>query len=63
MDVSIGDSAFAYCSSLTSVIYCGTQEQWDAISIGSDNTPLTNATLQALTNAFALLGIGIPEKM
>jgi arginyl-tRNA synthetase len=24
---------------------------------------LTNATLQALTNAFALLGIGIPEKM
>ena len=24
---------------------------------------LTNATLQALKNAFALLGIGIPEKM
>jgi len=24
---------------------------------------LTNATLQALTNAFALLGIGIPDKM
>ena len=41
---SIGKFAFYYCSSLTSVYYTGTAEQWAKISIGSNNTPLTNAT-------------------
>ena len=44
--VSIGSRAFYLCSGLTNVIYCGTQEQWDAIEIGNDNEDLTDATLQ-----------------
>ena len=44
--ISIGDCAFHYCNSLSEVIYCGTQEQWDAIEIGGDNECLTNANLQ-----------------
>ena len=42
----IGDYAFRDCNSLSNVTYCGTQEQWDAISIGEDNHELTGATLQ-----------------
>ena len=38
-------SAFEDCNSLTTVNYRGTQEQWEQISIGSDNTYLTNATI------------------
>jgi len=36
--------AFIDCSSLWHVLYKGTEEQWNAISIGSDNSYLTNAT-------------------
>ena len=42
---SIGSSAFYRCSSFTTVYYCGTESEWSAISIGSDNTSLTNATI------------------
>ncbi len=42
---TIGYSAFEYCSSLTDVYYSGTEEQWNKISIGSDNENLTNATI------------------
>ena len=42
---SIGTSAFEDCDKLTDVYYSGTQEQWAKISIGSTNTPLTNATI------------------
>ena len=42
---SIGSSAFSSGNKLTTVYYTGTEEQWSAISIGSDNTPLTNATI------------------
>ena len=41
---SIGDGAFYYCPSLKDVYYTGTEEQWNNISIGSNNSPLTNAT-------------------
>ena len=43
---SIGEGAFYVCSSLKNVYYCGTAEEWSSISIGLDNTPLTNATLE-----------------
>ena len=43
---SIGDWAFSGCTSLTNVTFCGSQEQWNNISISSGNTALTNATLQ-----------------
>ena len=39
---TIGWGAFYGCNSLTDVYYTGTEEQWNAISIGS-NDPLTNA--------------------
>ena len=42
---TIGDEAFRNCNSLTDVYYTGTEEQWNAISIGSNNTALTNATI------------------
>ena len=40
---SIGDWAFYGCSGLKTVLYTGTEEQWKAISIGSDNSALTSA--------------------
>ena len=39
---SIGGYAFEDCTGLTDVYYTGTQEQWNAIDIGSYNTPLTS---------------------
>ena len=41
---SIGSYAFYSCSKLKDVFYKGTEEQWNAISIGSGNNPLQNAT-------------------
>lgn len=41
----IEDSAFYGCGSLTDVYYTGTQEQWEQISIGKNNTYLQNATI------------------
>ena len=42
---SIGEYAFYQCSNLTSVYYKGNSSQWSSISIDSNNTPLTNATI------------------
>ena len=42
---SIGYGAFCDCSSLTDVYYGGSEAEWKAISIGSSNTPLTNAKI------------------
>ena len=42
---SIDTNAFWNCSSLTDVYYGGSEAEWKAISIGSSNTPLTNATI------------------
>ena len=42
---SIGKYAFDSCSNLTTVCYAGTQEQWNNISIGSNNSALTNANI------------------
>ena len=33
------------CSSLTDVYYTGAQEEWNSITIGSNNDSLTNATI------------------
>ena len=37
--------AFGDCKSLNTVYYGGTQEQWDAISVGKYNDPLLNANI------------------
>lgn len=42
---SIGNDAFWGCDSLTDVYYGGTEEEWTAITIGSDNEALTGATI------------------
>lgn len=41
----IGQNAFNGCSALTTVNFTGSQEQWDAITIGSGNEALLSATL------------------
>ena len=41
---SIGEDAFSGCTNLTDVYYNGTEEEWNAITIDSYNTPLTDAT-------------------
>ena len=41
---SIGSNAFYNCTRLKRVYYTGSEEDWAKISIGSNNSPLTNAT-------------------
>ena len=41
---SIGNNAFYFCIRLHTVYYTGTESEWNAISIGSDNSSLTYAT-------------------
>ncbi len=45
----IGSLSFLSCSALSDIYYLGTQEQWDAITIGASNAPLLNATLHFVT--------------
>lgn len=42
---AIGGDAFGECVNLTDVYYSGSEEEWNAISIGSDNSDLTSATI------------------
>ena len=46
---TIGYSAFYDCTGLTNVHYAGTQAQWKAISIGTNNNYLSNATIHYMT--------------
>jgi hypothetical protein len=41
---SIGDNAF-YFSQPLNIYYNGTEEQWNAITIGNDNNGITNGTI------------------
>ncbi len=41
----IGNYAFNACTKLTDVYYPGTEEQWNQITIGKNNYPLTNSTI------------------
>jgi hypothetical protein len=43
---SIGEYAFSGCTSLKTVYYGGTEEQWNKISIGNDNYYLTGADIK-----------------
>jgi hypothetical protein len=42
---SIGSTAFYGCAALTDVYYCGAEEEWAAVSVGSYNDPLLNAAI------------------
>ena len=39
----IGDSAFRYCDNITHINYGGSQEEWNAITIGLNNEAITDA--------------------
>ncbi len=43
--VYIDSSAFGWCTSLTDVYYGGSEAEWNAIEIGSNNDYLTSATI------------------
>ena len=45
----IGKEAFYNCVRLTDVYYSGSQAQWNTVSIGADNDPLTSATIHFST--------------
>ena len=40
----VGESCFDLCTSLTDVTFGGTKEEWQAITFGEHNTPLTTLT-------------------
>ncbi|MGM9551562.1 MAG: leucine-rich repeat domain-containing protein [Clostridia bacterium] len=42
---SIGARAFTHCTGLTDVYYAGSKADWANITIGTENDPLTNATI------------------
>ena len=42
---TVGNSAFYECGSLNDVHFAGTRAQWNGISIGNNNDPLTNAAI------------------
>ena len=48
----IGADAFAGCSALAQVRYCSSQEQWEQITIGGGNEPLTDASREYNTPAY-----------
>ncbi len=43
--ISIGKGAFAFCRNLSDVYYAGSEAEWNAIEIGSNNDYLTSATI------------------
>jgi hypothetical protein len=42
---SIGESTFEWCDNLTDIYYAGSEDEWNSISIESDNDYLKNATI------------------
>ncbi len=49
---SIGNYTFEDCASLTDVFYGGTQSDWENITIGSNNSCLTNATIHCHEHSY-----------
>ena len=43
--VSIGNQAFYNCTALHDVYYLGTEDMWDSVSIGTDNSTLSASTI------------------
>ena len=49
--VSIGNECFSYCRNLADVYFMGTEDEWNALTIGRDNGPLTGAAIHCLIAA------------
>ena len=43
--IAVNKNAFNECSSLAFVVYMGTKDQWDSVTVGDSNEPLLNATM------------------
>lgn len=48
--INISNNVFDSCTSLAKVYFKGTKAEWDAITIGTGNTPLQNATKYYLSD-------------
>ena len=48
----IGNSTFRGCSALKNIYYSGTLEQWNAITMGTNNAPVSKATLHYHIHSF-----------
>jgi len=57
---SIGDGAFRSCNALATVNYGGTEAQWNAISVGTYNDPLTNAAIQYTPSTRSMVSYAAP---
>ncbi len=60
-NVSIGDKAFANCYNLTDLYYGGIEEQWNALTIGSDNDVLSDVNIHYLGQVFGYCGTGVSD--
>ena len=49
---SIGKQAFHNCPALKDIYYAGTEEDWNKITVGSNNEGLTNATIHYHTHTW-----------
>ena len=56
---AIMDRAFSGCESLTDVYYNGTEEEWHAIRIGSDNAELTSAAIHCESAAPNMVSLSL----
>ncbi len=62
--MNIGTDAFKYCTSMTDVYYVGSEEQWEKISAGQGNAPITSSYVSY--NCVAMVRVEIatlPEKL
>lgn len=57
----IENYAFQGCSKLKYAIYVGTTEQWDAISMGTSNETLTNATRYCIADLSEIFHLSVSE--
>ncbi len=48
---TVGDNAFLNCDALSDIFFYGIREEWDAITKGTDNEALSNATLSLFANS------------
>ena len=59
----VGDYAFNYCRNLKDVYFLGERSQWNAISIGRNNSYLKNATLHIVKPTISQILIeALPDK-
>ena len=56
---SIGNGAFEGCSALEHVYFDGTQTQWNAVTVGIDNNPLSSAEIHFNSGPSNIIASGV----